>query len=165
MRYGPFCPIFLSSILQILEGLHYAFTIPHWSIAFGTKNCAQRKISLQQAGCSSELPISTSSSGNEGRKNFPSLQYGVHYWNPFSYVLLFSMNWWHNILESCICLLMIVHDWWQDIVNFDTFKGLLTEEEQSQLMKFVSSVDLASIPDRWVLLILWSVTVFGHSTP
>ncbi len=163
MRYGPFCPIFLFSILLILEGLHYAFTIPHWSIAFGTKNCAQRKISLQQAGCSSELPISTSSSGNEGRKIFPSLQYG--------YVLLFSMNWWHNILESCtilescICLLMIVYDWWQDIVNFDTFMGLLTEEEQSQLMKFVSSVDLASIPDRWVLLILWSVTVFCHSMP
>ncbi|CAK9214894.1 unnamed protein product [Sphagnum troendelagicum] len=50
-----------------------------------------------------------------------------------------------DVLQSCQSPLVLLE--MKDIVNFDTFKGLLTEEEQSQLMKFVSSVDLASIPD------------------
>ncbi|BBN11110.1 protein MpGATA5 [Marchantia polymorpha subsp. ruderalis] len=35
----------------------------------------------------------------------------------------------------------------KDIVNFDTFTGLLTEQEQGQLMQFVSSADVARIPE------------------
>jgi len=35
----------------------------------------------------------------------------------------------------------------KDIVNFETFTGLLTEEEQTWLMKFLSSVDLARFQD------------------
>jgi ABC-type protease/lipase transport system fused ATPase/permease subunit len=37
--------------------------------------------------------------------------------------------------------------------------GLLTEEDQTWLMKFLSSVDLARFQDRCIL-IFWFVTVF-----
>ncbi|KAH9316114.1 hypothetical protein KI387_024741, partial [Taxus chinensis] len=35
----------------------------------------------------------------------------------------------------------------EDVVNFDTFMGLLREEEQRHLVKYLSSVDNSSIPE------------------
>ncbi len=36
----------------------------------------------------------------------------------------------------------------QDILNFDTFTGLLTEQEQGQLMRYLSSEDVAKGSER-----------------
>lgn len=39
----------------------------------------------------------------------------------------------------------------QDILNFDTFTGLLTEQEQGQLMRFLSSVDVPEASERYMI--------------
>jgi hypothetical protein len=36
----------------------------------------------------------------------------------------------------------------QDILNFDTFTGLLTDQEQGQLMRYLSSEDVAKGAER-----------------
>jgi hypothetical protein len=36
----------------------------------------------------------------------------------------------------------------QEIVNFDTYRSLLTDQEQGQLARLVSPVDINRIPER-----------------
>jgi hypothetical protein len=36
----------------------------------------------------------------------------------------------------------------QEILNFDTYTGLLTDQEQGQLARLVSPVDINRIPER-----------------
>eukprot|EP00249_Psilotum_nudum_P023794 c28983_g1_i3 orf=466-2397(-) len=50
-----------------------------------------------------------------------------------------------DILQSCRSTLAFLE--LKDIVNFDVFMGLLTEQEQCQFMEYVSSADVSSIPD------------------
>ncbi|XP_024364462.1 GATA transcription factor 26 isoform X1 [Physcomitrium patens] len=45
-----------------------------------------------------------------------------------------------DVLQSCQSPLAFLE--LKDILNFDTFTGLLTEQEQGQLMRFLSSVDV-----------------------
>lgn len=51
----------------------------------------------------------------------------------------------HDVLQSCHSPLIFVE--LKDIVNFDSFVGILTVQEQTQLMDYVSSVDIARVPE------------------
>lgn len=51
----------------------------------------------------------------------------------------------HDVLQSCHSPLIFVE--LKDIVNFDSFMGILTVQEQTQLMDYVSSVDIARVPE------------------
>lgn len=50
-----------------------------------------------------------------------------------------------RLLQSCHSPLISIE--LEDIVNFDTFMGLLKEEEQQHLVKYLSSVDHSGIPE------------------
>lgn len=51
----------------------------------------------------------------------------------------------HDVLRSCHSPLIFVE--LEDIVNFDSFVGILTVQEQTELMDYVSSVDIARVPE------------------
>ncbi|CAK9857789.1 unnamed protein product [Sphagnum jensenii] len=50
-----------------------------------------------------------------------------------------------DVLQSCQSPLVFLE--LKDIINFDTYTGLLTDQEQRQLAKLVSSLDISRVPE------------------
>ncbi|KAJ7517882.1 hypothetical protein O6H91_21G044300 [Diphasiastrum complanatum] len=85
--------------------------------------------------------------GNEKGNNIPKwseagrMQSGRNFLSNKALIQNFPYN-QHNVLQSCQSPLVFLD--MKDIVNFDTFTGLLTCQEQAQLMKLLAPVDISN---------------------
>ncbi len=104
------------------------------------QSCAQREFPLQQAGCSPRLPVSTCLSGDEGKTIASSSRiiFLSLIMNPGG--LPCSSSGYSSDPQTLFV---------QEILSFDTYTGLLTDQEQGQLARLVSPVDINRIPERW----------------
>ncbi len=103
------------------------------------QSCAQREFPLQQAGCSPRLPVSTCLSGDEGKTIASSSRiiFLSLIMNPGG--LPCSSSGYSSDPQTLFV---------QEILSFDTYTGLLTDQEQGQLARLVSPVDINRIPER-----------------